>query len=220
MKEPSTLAEQLHVLVTMDGRTHIITREQALQITAAQNSGTVKTVSIGNCPITIHQIAGMPTLDVYRRQMKTKLAEKHQRMCRRCGAVLAIQDFCSCKDNDVMPFMAQAAKENPALKTFLIQSGMEALALPPPKVAELPEAPPTPKEREQMKTIQAAKDQFLGKVSMPSVPLPDCDTCKNERQFLFKGTMVKCDCTLRRSSVSKKQFGKEVQSGTLSPTRP
>ncbi len=167
MKEPSTLAEQLHVLVTMDDRTHIITREQAMMITAAQNSGTMKTVSIGNCPITLHQIAGMPTLDVYRRQMKTKLAERHQRMCRRCGNILHIADRCTCSEGEDLPLLAAAAKENPTLKVFLIKSGYEALALPPPKPEPILELPPSPKELHQMSVIQGMKDKVLGKVTKP-----------------------------------------------------
>lgn len=167
MKEPESLAEMLHVLVTMDDRTHIITREQAIMITAAQNSGTVKTVSIGQCPITIHQIAGMPTLDVYRRQMKTKLAEKHQRMCRRCGNILHVADRCVCAEGTELPLLAAAAKENPQLKTYLIKSGYEALALPPPKAEPILELPPSEKELHQIRTYNGMKAKLLGKVEMP-----------------------------------------------------
>lgn len=219
MIEPAALAEQLHVLVLITGRTYIITHEQCVMIVQAQNSGTIKTISIGNCPITIHQIADMPTLDVYRRQMKTKLAEKHQRMCKRCGNIIAIQDFCGCKDRNELPIMGQAAKDNPKLKEFLIKSGCEALMLPPPKVEALPEAPPTPKEREQLRVIAQHKRRFIEKIS-GSNPLPDCPQCKNERQYLFKGVMVKCDCTLRKDDVSKNPFPKDGQSGTLPATRP
>ena len=219
MNEPAHLAEQLHVLVLITGRTYIITHEQCVKIVAAQNSGQIKTISIGNCPITLHQIADMPTLDVYRRQMKTKLAMQHQRMCKRCGNILAIQDFCGCKDRNELPFMGQAAKDNPVLKEFLIKSGCQALMLPPPKVVELPEAPPTPKEREQIKAIQGYKRQFVEKISGGN-PLPDCSVCKNERTYVFEGTRVKCDCTLRKNDVSKKPVSKDGQSGTLPATRP
>lgn len=217
MKEPENLAEQLHVLTLITGRTYIITREQCVMITKAQNDGNYKTVSIGNCPITLHQIADMPTLDVYRRQMKTKLAMQHQRMCKRCGNILAIQDFCGCKDRGELPIMGQAAKENPKLKEFLIATKCEALMLPEPKVESLPEAPPTPKEKHQIKVIQGYKDAFLGKAPMP---LPDCDTCKNERRYVFEGVMIKCECTMRKSNVSGKPFRKVDQSGTLPATHP
>lgn len=165
MKEPESLSSNLHVLVTMDDRTHIITREQARAISEAQNSGGVKTISIGNCYITLHQIVGMPTLDVYRRQMKTKLAEKHQRMCRRCGEILPMADRCSCVENNTMSFMAQASKENPTLKSFLEENGMKELTLPPMKHIELPEAPPTEKEKKQIAVYQSYKNKLLGRSS-------------------------------------------------------
>lgn len=220
MKEPPTLADELHVLITMDDRTHIITREQALQITAAQNSGQVKTVSIGNDPITIHQIAGMPTLSTYRRQMKTKLAEKHQRMCRRCGAIMPMGDKCSCVENNALPVIAQAAKENPALTKRLKEIGCAALALPPLPVVALPEAPPTPQEREQIRAIQAAKNKFLGKVEMPKPkypPVQGCGSCNGSGKYVLEGIEVTCHCVTNQMFANRKPVVEVEQSGTLPP---
>lgn len=183
MKEPEKIADKLHVLLTFDDRTHIITREQAQMITVAKNSGQVATASIGNDVVVLNQIAGIPTLSTYRRQMKTKLAEKYQRMCKRCGSILPIADRCACIENDTLPVLAQASKENPVLKTYLVQSGYEDLVLPPPKVEPLPELPPSPKEKEQMKVIQQHKNRLLGKVSMPS---SNNDFTKDE----LSGTMI------------------------------
>ena len=122
-------------------------------------------------------------LTAERDQMKTKLAEKYQRMCKRCGSILPIADRCACIENDTLPVLAQASKENPVLKTYLVQSGYEDLVLPPPKVEPLPELPPSPKEKEQMKVIQQHKNRLLGKVSMPS---SNNDFTKDE----LSGTMI------------------------------
>lgn len=214
MIEPKELPEQLHVLCLYSGRTYIVTREQAIAITAAQNSSEFKTVSIGNCPITLNQISDIPTLDVYRRQMKTTLALKGQRMCRRCGAIVAIQDRCSCRENRSPSVYETAAKENPNLKLYLESAGYGALALPEPKEPEPLLLPPTPKEREQMRVIQGYKDRFLGRSAV--VPLPDCATCKNKREYEFKGTVVKCDCVL----AGRRGFTRPERSGIVQPPVP
>ena len=55
MKEPETLQDTLHVLITMDDRTFIITHEQAQQLNVLINAGQTKSTSIGNYWIMLHQ---------------------------------------------------------------------------------------------------------------------------------------------------------------------
>lgn len=108
----------LHVLLTYDDRMHIVTREQCEKITAAMNSGNVKTVDIGGVDlIVLSNIRDMPTLETYERQMKHKLQEKGQRMCRRCFNILPRQDQCPCReDPEKYPdYIQLCTEENPPL---------------------------------------------------------------------------------------------------------
>lgn len=216
MKEPETLAAQLHVLVTMDDRTYVITRKQAEQIVLMKQKNVPSTL-IGDNFLMLHQVCDMPTLETYRIQMKTKLAEKHQRMCKRCGMIVPIADRCPCRENRSPSLYETATKQNPTLLKFLEDSGLTQLALPAPEPVLLPEAPPTPKEREQIRVIQGYKDRFLGRAT---IKLPDCATCNNERQYLFQGVMVKCDCTITGKIGSAKPFTQAEQSGTIPSPSP
>jgi RNA polymerase subunit RPABC4/transcription elongation factor Spt4 len=109
------------VLLTIDGRTHIITERQRNDIASLLDSGRAKAVTIGDSLIVLHQVSGIVPMEVYQRQMKQKLAEKKMRMCRKCGLVIERSQECPCKEQpEKFPdILAVARKENPALAAAL-----------------------------------------------------------------------------------------------------
>src|SRR5438270_13099454 len=108
---------KLFVLLTIDGRTYTVSETQKRQIVELANSGRVKTVEIGDDVIFLSSISGIPSLEVYQRQMKQKLAVKDLRMCQRCATILPRMVACPCKDHpEKYPDLLEVARqENPTL---------------------------------------------------------------------------------------------------------
>ncbi len=112
---------EVYVVKFMDGSYMLITPEQAQIISDTQNSGAAKSLKINNQYITINQVTGIETLDVFRRNTKHKLASKNLRMCKNCHSILVKQDICPCsEDPKRFPDILTAARqENPKLAAML-----------------------------------------------------------------------------------------------------
>jgi len=112
----------MYVLLTIDGRIHMISQEQKDKIATFLEGDTgVKTVGIGDSLIVLHQITGIVPMETYHRQMQQKLSAKKQRMCKKCGTIITATEKCPCTD---MPekfpsFLESARKENPQLAAAL-----------------------------------------------------------------------------------------------------
>ena len=111
----------MYTLLTIDGRNHIITESQRDTIATLMSEGKAKAVTIGDSLIVLHQITGIVPMETYYRQMKQKLSAKKQRMCRRCGTVVASPEKCPCNDDpEKFPDVLESArKENPQLSKIL-----------------------------------------------------------------------------------------------------
>lgn len=106
-----------YVLTLIDGSYMIITEEQADAISLAQNAKSFKSLKVNDQFITLNQVTGIQTLEVFRRNMKHKLAIKNMRMCKRCHEIIPRTAECPCKDkpekyDDILEL---AKKENPKL---------------------------------------------------------------------------------------------------------
>lgn len=110
-----------YVLTLMDGSYMIITEEQADAISLAQNAKTFKSLKVNNQFITLNQVTGIQTLDVFRRNMKHKLAIKSLRMCKRCHEIIPRAAECPCKEKpEKYPdILSKAREENPKLAAAL-----------------------------------------------------------------------------------------------------
>ncbi len=111
----------IYVVKFMDGSYMIITEDQAQRISDTQNSGAAKSVRVNDQFITINQVTGVETIEVFRRGMKHKLAAKGLRMCKRCHEIVARADYCPCRDNkEEYPNILDVARaENPRLAVML-----------------------------------------------------------------------------------------------------
>lgn len=121
-----------YVLSTIGDRTYLISESQYAEITRYIEQGSPKAFKIGRSLIVLHQITGIDPLETYHRQMKTKLAAKSLRQCRRCMTVLPINDKCPCKEQpEKFPdILSVARQENPALDQHLT-SLAQKMSLPP-----------------------------------------------------------------------------------------
>ncbi len=194
MKEPEQIGNELHVLTLFGDRFLVITREQVTQIMKFQDEGVKKSVSVGFDVIMLNQISGMPTLKTYREQMKTALAMRSQRMCRRCGAILAMQDRCACQDSSLnpeekpTPYLERSAQSNPAVRKYLDTVGYNPLQI----AAPLPELPDDPVKA---KAYQLAKAHIMQGTPRPELkPDPNCIECKGEGKYPLQGVIVTCNC--------------------------
>lgn len=110
-----------YVVKFMDGSYMIVTEDQAQTISDTQNSGAAKSLKVNNQFITINQVTGIETLEVFRRGVKHKLAARNLRMCRRCHEILPRMGDCPCEDKpEKYPdILAVAREENPKLAAAL-----------------------------------------------------------------------------------------------------
>lgn len=113
-----------YVVKFMDGSYMIVTEDQAQTISDTQNSGAAKSLKVNGQFITINQVTGIETLEVFRRGMKHKLAAMNLRMCRRCHEVIPRMGDCPCEDKpEKYPdIIAVARAENPKLAAMLDQT--------------------------------------------------------------------------------------------------
>ena len=109
------------ILTVMDGRKYVITDEQKKSISSVMEHGVVKAITIGEDLIPLHQITGISNMDTYNQQMKTPLAIKKLRMCRRCGTIMPLNSICPCVDMpEKFPDMLEQARTyNPMLSARL-----------------------------------------------------------------------------------------------------
>ena len=110
-----------YVLTLIDGSYMIITEEQADAISNAQNAKTFKSLKVNDQFITLNQVTGIQTLEVFRRNMKHKLAIKSLRMCKRCHEIVSRTAECPCKEKPekYKNILEIAKAENPKLRTAM-----------------------------------------------------------------------------------------------------
>lgn len=106
----------INVIIQIDGSYTLVTSEQADRINEAMNQKTRVSVKMPDGSyIKFAQIANMPTLAKFKKDMKHKLATKKLHMCSRCHGILFMGERCSCKDGKIKDFQSEAIEDNPEL---------------------------------------------------------------------------------------------------------